>query len=502
MSSKNENRRQAPIEIQPDEFRKLGYRLVDQIAGFLTSLPEQPVSLDETPADLRKLLGNNSLPKQGTDVASLLDEAAELLFNHSTLSGHPRFWGYIIGAPSPIGALADLLAAAVNPNVGGWDISPIATEIEAQTIRWLAELISYPANCGGLLVSGGNMANFTPFIAARKAKTNWDVRKAGMVAGEGQRLRVYVSGETHTWVQKAADLFGLGTESIRWLPTDDELRMDINVLRKQIQEDVARGDLPFMVVGTAGTTAVGAIDPLPEIAAVCREHNLWFHVDGAYGAFAAMLPDAPPDLKGISEADSVALDPHKWLYAPLEAGCVLVRDSRSLIDAFSYHPDYYLLDDTTGKINYFEHSLQNSRGFRALKVWLAIRQVGRDGYRQMIGEDIRLAKELHHLAEAHPELEAFTHSLSVTTFRYVPSDLEAGQEAVETYLNQLNSEILDRMLSKGEAYLSNAIIKGTFALRLCIVNFRTSLEDIQALPFIVTRLGREVDEELRPSELQ
>ncbi len=499
MSSKNESRRQAPIEIQPDEFRELGYQLVDQIAGFLETLPNRPVSPDATPTDLRKLLGNNSLPEQGTDAATLLDEAAELLFNHSTLTGHPRFWGYIVGAPSPIGALADLLAAAVNPNVGGWAVAPIATEIESQTIRWLAELIGYPANCGGVLVSGGNVANFTPFIAARKAKTNWDVRKTGMVAGEGQRLRVYVSGETHTWIQKAADLFGLGTESIRWLPTDDKLRMDVNILRKQIQEDAARGDLPFMVVGTAGTTAVGAIDPLPEIAAVCREHNLWFHVDGAYGAFAAMLPDAPHALKGISEADSVALDPHKWLYAPLEAGCVLVRDSQSLIDAFSYHPDYYLL---TGKINYFEHSLQNSRGFRALKVWLAIRQVGRDGYRQMIGEDVRLAKELHRLAEAHPELEAFTHSLSITTFRYVPSDLEAGQEAVEAYLNQLNSEILDRMFAKGEAYLSNAIIKGIFALRLCIVNFRTSLEDMQALPGIVTRLGREVDAELRPPELQ
>src|SRR5262249_4175180 len=239
-----------------------------------------------------------------------------------------------------IGALGDLLAASVNANVGANILSPMATELEAQTIRWIAELIGYPTDCGGLLVSGGNMANMIGLLAARKAKLPWDVRTKGMLGGAGRQLRLYASEETHTWVQKAADLAGLGTDAIRWIPTDDHLRMDTTALRAVLAEDLERGDLPFLLVGTAGSVSTGAIDPLPELAEIGREYGLWFHVDGAYGGLAAMLPDASEDLKGLSLADSVAVDPHKWLYAPLEAGCALVRDRRAMQDAFNYHPVY------------------------------------------------------------------------------------------------------------------------------------------------------------------
>jgi glutamate/tyrosine decarboxylase-like PLP-dependent enzyme len=500
---KNQRNRFAPLEISSDEFRTLGYLMVDRIADFLASLPERPVTPGESPKTVREALDARSVPEQGIQPQRLLEETADLLFNHSLFNGHPRFWGYITSSAAPIGALGDLLAATVNPNVGAWVLSPMASEVEAQTVRWIAEMIGFPSTCGGLMVSGGNMANFVCFLAARKAKANWDVRTEGMT-GKERRLLIYTSSETHTWLQKSADMFGLGTNSIRWIPTDERLRISTTALRKQIQQDTEKGELPFLVVGTAGSVSTGAVDPLPELSAICREHNLWFHVDGAYGGLAALLPDAPPDLRGLSEADSVAVDPHKWLYAPLEAGCALVRDPNVLRDAFSYHPPYYRFDENADEaaVNYYEYGPQNSRGFRTLKVWLGLRQAGREGYVRMLSDDIQLAKELHQRVAAHPELEACTQGLSITTFRYVPPDLKQRMDNVEVYLNRLNTELLTRLQNSGEAYPSNAIIQGKFVMRVCIVNFRTSLEDIEALPEIVVRIGREVDAAMRPEELK
>ena len=490
-------KRVSPLAMGSEEFRALGSQLVDRIASFLDSLPERRVTPGESPSEARQALGaERSLPQKGTDPGLLLNHAADLLFEHSLFNGHPRFWGYITSSPAPIGALGELLAAAVNPNVGAWLLSPMASEIEAQTIRWIAEILGYSSDCAGLFVSGGNMANLVCFLVARQAKADWDVRKTGM---SGSRLRVYCSKETHTWIQKAADISGLGTDAIRWIPTDDQFRIDVTVLRAQIRSDIEAGDRPFLVVGTAGSVSTGAIDPLPELAAICSEFNVWFHVDGAYGGLAAVLPDAPDALAGLRQADSVAVDPHKWLYAPLEAGCALVRNPKQLRDAFAYHPPYYHFGIEA--INYFDLGPQNSRGFRALKVWLALQQVGRDGYVQMLSDDIRLARELFHRIPRYPALQAFTQSLSITTFRYVPQDLNSGNEPVEHYLDQLNKELLTRLQNSGEAYLSNAVIHGKFVLRACIVNFRTSLADVEALLPLIVRIGEDLDAELRPQSL-
>lgn len=493
----------APLEMSPDEFRHLGHQLIDRISELLAGLPEGLVTPGETPATVRAALGQAGLPRGGSSATSLLDNATSLLFDHSLFNGHPRFWGYVTSSPAPIGILADLLAAAVNQNVGAWSLAPMATEIEAQTVRWIAELLGYPTSCGGLLVSGGNMANFVGFLAARKARAGWDVRASGMAANPGGPLRAYASVETHTWLQKAADLFGLGTDAVRWIPTDARLRMDTAALRAAIRADQAAGEQPFLVIGTAGSVSTGAIDPLPELAAICQEHGLWFHVDGAYGAFVAALPDAPPDLLGLREADSVAVDPHKWLYAPLEAGCALVRDPRALLDTFSYHPPYYRFDESNESdeppINFHEYGPQNSRGFRALKVWLGLQQAGRKGYVNMITADIALAESLHRHVAAVPGLEPRTQDLSITTFRYVPPDLAPGGEVVENYLNRVNTELLARLQAGGEAYVSNAMIDGAFLLRACVVNFRTREADVAALPGIVVRIGAEVDADLRPS---
>jgi aromatic-L-amino-acid decarboxylase len=494
------NQRSAPIEMKSDDFRAIGHHLVNRIADLLDSLPARPVTRGEAPPAVRDALeAARSLPELGTDPAQLMDHATELLFDHSLFNSHPRFWGYITSAAAPIGILGDLLASAINQNTGAWFLSPMATEIEGQTIRWIAELLGFPTTCGGLLVSGGNMANVICFLAARQAKAGWDVRAAGLHGDETKRLRVYCSKETHTWVQKAADMTGVGADNIRWIPTGKDLAMDVRILRDQIRIDREAGDRPFIVIGTAGSVSTGAIDNLSDIAKICREEDLWFHVDGAYGGFAAMLPDASPELRALSEADSIAVDPHKWLYAPLEAGCTLVRDPEKLREAFAYHPPYYHFG--VEAINYLDYGPQNSRGFRALKVWLALQQVGRKGYEQMLTDDIQLAKTLHEFVAQKAELEAFTHSLSITTFRYVPRDLKKPDEKTEEYLNQLNTELLTRLQNSGEAYISNAVIDGRFALRACIVNFRTSLADIEALPEIVLRIGREVDAELRPERL-
>jgi glutamate/tyrosine decarboxylase-like PLP-dependent enzyme len=483
--------------MQPGEFREIGHRLVDQIADRLSKLPDRPLTPDESPEDVRRALGaEQTLPPVGTDAGRLVSEATELLFDHSLFNGHPRFFGYITSSPAPIGMFGDFLAAALNQNVGSWRLAPLATEIEGQAVRWIAELIGFPTSCGGLLVSGGNMANFVCFLAARAAKAPWDVRKEGL-SREGRPLLVYASTETHTWIQKAADLFGLGTDSIRWIGTDDEQRMDSSALRRQIEQDLRLGHQPFLVVGTAGSVSTGVIDSLPDIAAICRDHELWFHVDGAYGALAAQAPGSPASLRALSDADSVAVDPHKWLYAPLEAGCVLVRDAEKLRNAFSYRPAYYHFDDQV--VNYFDYGPQNSRGFRALKVWLALRQVGRAGYLKMIGDDILLARHLHQLLAHHPEFEATTQSLSITTFRYVPPDLRSqlGSVEVENYLNELNQNLLTTVEKSGEAFLSNALVGGKFVLRACIVNFHTSLGDIEALPLLLSQLGKEADTALR-----
>ncbi len=483
--------RQAPLELPPEDFRALGHKLVDDIADFLRSLPARRVTPGHRPPEVRGLLKDGLLPEQGEDAARLLDRTAHLLFDNSLFNGHPRFWGYITSSAAPIGALADLLAAAVNPNLGGWELSPIATEIERQTIRWIAELLGYPTDCGGLLVSGGNMANFVGFLAARRALAGEDVRTQGT---SGRKLRIYTSQETHTWVQKAADMFGVGTAAIRWVPVDRQLRMAASALRIAIMEDLEQGNQPAILIGTAGSVSTGAIDPLPELYAISREYGMWFHVDGAYGALAAALPSAPADLKALALADSVAVDPHKWLYSPIEAGCALVRDPEILRSAFSYRPPYYHFHETgeEAPINYYEYGPQNTRGFRALKVWLALRQAGREGYVQMISDDIRLAQELYRLAQQHPELEACTHDLSITTFRYVPPDVRPGLDESEDYLNDLNTRLLERLQRGGEAFVSNAVIEGKYLLRACIVNFRTSQEDIEALPEIAVRLGREL----------
>jgi glutamate/tyrosine decarboxylase-like PLP-dependent enzyme len=500
-------KRSAPADMAPEEFRKVGHSMVDAVADFLGRLPDAPTASPLLPDAMRSLLGKRKMPENGTDIAPVIDRFSRDFFRHSTHNGSPRFWGYITSSAAPIGALADLLAAAVNPNCGAWALSPIATEIENESIRWLAEFLGLPGKWDGVLVSGGNMANIVGFIAARKAKAQWDVRTQGLADPASKRLVLYVSAETHTWIYKAADMCGLGTSAVRWIATDDQLRLRPDELRKRIEEDRAAGLQPFLVVGAAGSVGTGATDPLPEIAKICKEFDLWFHVDGAYGAPAVALNAASADLKGLRLADSIAIDPHKWLYSSLEAGCLLTRHPNALHEAFAFKPPYYQFDDNEGQEvkNYFEYGPQNSRGFRALKIWLGFQQAGASGYRQMISDDIKLAHKLHEFVGNQFLLEQGTIALSISTFRFVPGDLKERAKddtAVTDYVNELNARIATALRLSGRAFVSNAHIGDLYYLRACIVNFRTTLADVEALPEIIVELGRDLDRQFRPSALE
>lgn len=483
------------FDMSADQFREVGHQLVDQIADFLGVIRETQASHNLDPEEARDLLPTDDLPEEGCDPATLLQETAPLLFENMRVNGHPKSWGYIIGSPSPMGMLGDFLASAANPNLAAWDSAPVATEIELQTVRWIAQLIGYPAentgDCGGLFVSGGNMANMIGFLAARRRAGGADIRSAG--TPNDRKFIAYATRETHTWVEKIADLCGIGMDAIHWIATDRDKRMDTADLRRRLAEDAANGFHPFIIVGTAGSVSFGAVDPLIEIAAIAREHDIWFHVDGAYGGFAAAAGNVPDDLYGLRKADSVAVDAHKWMFTPLEAGVALVRDRQALLDAFSFDPPYYHHRNKTDVVHFFRYGVQNSRCFRALKAWLILRYAGRRAYVDTVEKNIRLAGVLKDALDSRPAIQVISHYLSIVTFRYIPEGiLPDNPSERESCLNDLNASILTRIQRGGEAHVSNAILDGQFLLRACITNFRTTENDVRTLPDIVERMADQV----------
>lgn len=486
--------RTVPVQLSSSAFRAIGHDLVDRIADFLESLGERNVTPGETPKQLQSTLGTQAWNQKGLPADELMRRACELLFNHSLFNGHPKFSGYITSSAAPIGILGDLLASTINPNVGAQILSPMATEIEKQTVRWLSELIGAPGQYSGILVSGGNVANLTAFFAAKHAKTSTQQKDPGTPA---EKYTVYCSKATHTWIEKAAVLSGLGKESLRWIACDADNRMITSELERTINADRANGHRPIIVVGTAGDVSTGAVDDLRGAATLSKKHDLWFHVDGAYGAPAVVVPELASVFDGLLEADSIALDPHKWLYSPLEAGCTLVKDARHLVNTYSSHPEYYNFDQhgDGSTLNFYEYGIQNSRGFRALKVWLILQHAGRDGFVRMISDDIALSASLFKRANDHPELEGVSNHLSITTFRYVPTKLHKKGEERTKYLNKLNESLLNRLQLGGKVFMSNAVVNGQYCLRSCIVNFRTTEKDIAEIIDIVVEEGKRVEAE-------
>jgi len=489
------------LDWDPARARAFATRAVDLWEELLRELRTLPVARGRAAQDVRDAVAI-PVPEEPMPDDLLFDHLREMVFEWSVYPGHPRFAAYITGAGTVPGAAADLLAAAVNMNLGGWMLSPSASEVEQHLMRWFASLFGLPDTAGGILVSGGAMANFVALKVARDHQAGWDVRARG-VAG-GPPLAVYMSTETHIVSSRGADMLGLGTEAVRQIPVDDDFRIRTDRLRDAIRHDRETGVRPIAVVASAGTVATGAIDPLNDLANLCADEGLWFHVDGAYGAPAAFADDLRPLFGGIERADSIAFDPHKWLYTPHSGGCVLVRDLQHLADSFSIHATYVRQDkERTGRgLDFTQLGPQFSRGFQALKVWVSLLAHGRRAYAARISHDAALARYMGSRVQERPDLElACPVGLSICCFRYVPADLPRGSGS-EEYLNALNERLMTEVQQDGRVFFSNAVLRDRYVLRACIVNFRTEAEDVDAILDVAVELGAKLDAELRPSALR
>jgi aromatic-L-amino-acid decarboxylase len=478
----------APPALDIEEFRRLGYRAVDLAAAHLAGLRDRPVFAPMTAEERRALL-ELPLGEGGASPDALLDFVAEGIAPHSMGNGHPRFFGWVNSPPAPMGVLAELLAAALNPSCAGGDHAAIY--LERAAVRGLMELTGFPVEGSmGLLVSGGSMASLTALAAARQraaARDGWDVRGEGL-AGHPQ-LVLYVSEEGHGCLRKAAELLGIGGVGVRTVPVDGDFRMDVAALRAAIAADRAAGRRPFCVAASAGTVNTGAIDPLDALADLCAEEGVWLHVDGAYGALGVLDPAKAARYAAMARADSLALDPHKWLSVPVECGCVLVRDGALLREAFSLVPPYLRTEEEKGfgGLPWFsEYGFQQSRGFRALKLWLTMQHMGRAGIGALVSRHNALARRLAALVDAAPDLERLAPvELSIVCFRYVPEALR-GDEA---RLDALNKALVEQVQAGGEAFVSSTVLRGRCALRACVLHYGTTEEDIAALVAVVQRAG-------------
>jgi aromatic-L-amino-acid/L-tryptophan decarboxylase len=473
----------------PEQWRDAGRRLLDLAesasTGWDTRRPSPPPDHD-TWAPFR-----DPLPRGGSTLDDLVAALEQHVVPASTYNGHPRFFAYISGAGLPIGVLGDMVASALNQNTGLWRLAPAATALEMQTVDWIREMLGYPPEAEGVFISGGQMANVLAYGVFRQAKVPWDVRALGMRGPDGKapQVRVYAGEEVHYCHQQAAEFLGMGRDAIRLVPVDDGYRMRTDALVRMVAEDRDRGDLPLAIAATAGTVGTGAIDPLPELVRVARDEDLWLHVDGAYGAFAAIAESAPSSLRAIGEADSIACDPHKWLYAPVDAGVTLVRTPGLLNEAFAFHATYLETQGPGTRIDMLERTPENSRRLRALKVWLAIRLYGRDGYAAMIERNLRLSEYMARVIEQTPDLVlAAPRELSIACWRAEPPGVtDPGR------LERLQTEVIAELEARGIAMVSNARLRdGRGAIRACIVNFRTQPEDVRATVDASAEIAREL----------
>jgi len=495
----------------PEPFRDLDWdpqrsgAFTDRAAAlygeFLRRLPDLPVNRGRTAEEVRPAVAID-VPEDPMPDDELFAYLRDVVFEHSMYPGHPRFMAYISGAGTVPGAAADLLAAGLNQNVGAWMLSPALTEIELKLTRTFASWFGMPETAGGILVSGGAMANFVGLKIARDRKAGWDVRARGVAVGPP--LAVYMSTETHVVSSRAADMLGLGTDAVRKIPVDEAYRIRMPELREAIARDRAAGVRPIAVVASAGTVATGAVDPLEELAEFCEEEGLWLHVDGAYGGPAVFTEDLRPLFTGIERADSIAFDPHKWLYTPHSGGCILVHDLQHLADAFSYSATYVRQDrQRTGRgLDGSQLGPQFSRGAWALKVWVSLLAHGRRAYAARISHDGALARYLGARVQERPEFElACPVGLSICCFRFVPPDLPPS-EGRQEYLDALNERLMTEAQQDGRAFFSNAVLGERFVLRACIVNFRTEAADLDAMLDVAAEIGGRLDAELRPDELK
>lgn len=469
----------------PEAFRALAHRAVDLAADHLAAVTGGAVFVPMTP-DERAALLQQPLPESGADPQQLLTAVRKQILTHPMGNGHPRFFGWVNSPPQPVGIVGDLLASTLDPSCAGGDHAAIY--LEHAVIRWLMELVGYPTQgAAGLLLSGGSMASLTALAVARHRaleRLGHDVRAEG-IQGVDAPLVLYQSSEGHSSLRKSVELLGLGSDNLRVIPAGRDCRLPVPALREAIAADRAAGRHPFCVAAGGGTVATGAVDPLDEIAEVCAAEDLWFHVDGAYGGFGVLDEGVAPRFRGLERADSLALDPHKWLSVPVECGAILVRDAAAMRAAFSLVPAYLRTEPEQGfgGLPWFsEFGFQQTRGFRALKLWMVLAASGREGVAAHIGHGIRLARELADRVRAAPDLELFGEPpLSIVCFRHRGSD-------------DLNRSLMHRLQEEGRVFVTQAELESRFWLRACILGDATRESDLAVLVDEVRRLGAQLEE--------
>jgi glutamate/tyrosine decarboxylase-like PLP-dependent enzyme len=463
--------------------RALGHQMVDDMMTYLETVRERPV-WQPIPEDVRSFL-KQPLPVEGQATGEVYQDFKEHVLPHPLGNIHPRFWGWVNGTGTPFAMLAEMLAAGMNPNVPGFN--QVSVCVETQVLDWCKEMLGYPMDASGILLSGGSMANLVGLTVARNARAGFDVMRHGMQASE-HRLTLYGSSEMHYSVQKGVELLGLGSDALRKIDVDEDFRIDLAALEAAIALDRERGLKPFCVVGNAGTVNTGAIDDLEGLANICQREELWFHVDGAFGAFAQLSPKLRPLVAGMEKADSLAFDLHKWMYIPYEAGCTLIRHAEHHQHAFATSGAYLAHAERglSGGSTWFSHyGIQLSRGFRALKIWMSLKEHGIEKYRRLIEQNVEQALYLKTLIEAASELELLAPvPLNIVCFRYV------SEQMGEDQLNELNEELLIELQESGVAVPSSTLIDGKYALRVAITNHRSRREDFDILVRKVIEIGR------------
>ena len=473
------------MTLDPDdweEFRGLTHRMVDDVVGYLATLGERP-AWQPMPDEVRRSF-EGPVPRHGSGEEAVYEAFRRNVLPYPNGNLHPRFWGWVQGNGTPLGMMAEMLAAAMNPHLAGFNQAP--ARVEHQVLRWLAELMGFPPTASGVLVSGGSMANLLGLAVARHARAGFDVRREGL-QGDRPRLTLYASSEMHGWLQKGVELLGLGDRAYRRIPVDEEYRIDLAALARAVQDDRAAGHRPICVLGTAGTVNTGAVDDLRALAAFCREQDLWFHIDGAFGAWAHLSEELRPLVAGLEAADSLGFDLHKWGYLPFECACVLVRDARAHRAAFALSASYLAEAERgviAGGLPFAELGLDLTRGFKALKVWMSLKAYGTEKLARLIEQNVRQACYLAELVEADAELELLAPvTLNVVCFRYTAPGLD--QEALDV----LNREILLRVQESGVAVPSSTTLEGRFGLRVAITNHRSRREDFDVLVRVVLETG-------------
>ena len=471
-----------------EAMRDLGHHMVDDMLDYLQTVRERPVwhpIAEETRAKFKE-----PLPREPQAPEAVYQAFKQDILPNPMGNIHPRFWGWVMGNGTPLGMLAEMLAAGMNPNLGGGD--HIANEVESEVIDWCKEMMGFPPGASGLLVSGGSMANLVGLTVARNRLAGFDLRKEGM-QGNHARLVLYGSSEMHSSLEKAVELLGLGSQALRKIVVNAQYQIDLAALQEAIVQDRSAGFQPFCIVGNAGTVNTGALDDLEALSEICRREGLWFHVDGAFGALVRLSPKLSGLVAGIEKADSVAFDLHKWMYMPFEAGCILVRREEDQRRAFSLTPDYLAHTERglAGGTHWFsEYGVQLSRGFRALKVWMSLKEHGSEKYGRMILQNVNQARYLESLVNESLELELLAPvPLNIVCFRY----RAAGY--TEAALNRLNQELLIRLHESGMAAPSYTTLEGKYALRAAITNHRSRREDFAILVREVTRLGLDLVKE-------